>query len=79
MSEWSPTVTESLAKVWVPDHMGLGQIWSPEVTWDSWTGLCSGFLTNLCDLWADHISSLSLQFLTYKIGISSVFSGFWYR
>lgn len=33
MSGWSPTVTESLAKVWGPRQAGLGHRWSPEMAW----------------------------------------------
>lgn len=33
MSGWSPTVTESLAKVWGPGQVGLGHRWSPEMAW----------------------------------------------
>lgn len=33
MSGWSPTVTESLAKVWGPEQVGLGHRWSPEMAW----------------------------------------------
>lgn len=57
MSGWSPTVTESSAKVWGPGQAGLGQRWSPEMTrahgtarQDCHQHSYSGPLTNFCDL-----------------------------